>query len=192
MQSLIYARYTDANLADWTLTRLPIPLPGPNEVLVKVYATSLNYIDVSLFHAHADKCRCRRQVQRAVGMFKGLGEKRAFPSQIGYDVAGRITAIGTQVTGYKVGDAVWSCLSEHETGKCKPCEPLHFLRPCTSEPRHLQRVRRAANVNNRPEAQQHDVCGSGLPTSRRHHGPECIGSLSQVHRGQGRAGDQRA
>jgi NADPH2:quinone reductase len=70
------------------IRELPKPEPKPNEVLVRVRASSLNRADllVSLGHQHG-----------AVG---GIG------ARLGLECAGEVEAIGADVTGFKPGDRV--------------------------------------------------------------------------------------
>ncbi|MBI5758312.1 MAG: NADPH:quinone reductase [Planctomycetales bacterium] len=67
---------------------LPQPQPGAGEVLVKVGAVAVNPIDTYL---------------RAGAIAMPL----SFPFIIGCDLAGTVTAVGTGVTRFKVGDRVW-------------------------------------------------------------------------------------
>lgn len=64
------------------------PTPGRNEVLVKVYATSVNPAD----------CGVRQ------GIF---GRRIELPVILGYDVSGAIAAVGEDVRDFKVGDEVY-------------------------------------------------------------------------------------
>ncbi|HEX2912515.1 MAG TPA: zinc-dependent alcohol dehydrogenase family protein [Chloroflexia bacterium] len=64
------------------------PVPGPTEVLVKVYASSINPVDYKI---------------RQAGSWAGVKP----PAIIGYDVAGIIEAIGPGVKDFKVGDEVY-------------------------------------------------------------------------------------
>lgn len=64
------------------------PTPGRNEVLVKVYATSVNPAD----------CGVRQ------GMF---GRRIELPAILGYDVSGAIAAVGEDVKDFQVGDEVY-------------------------------------------------------------------------------------
>lgn len=64
------------------------PTPGRNEVLVKVYATSVNPAD----------CGVRQ------GMF---GRRIELPAILGYDVSGAIEAVGEDVKDFQVGDEVY-------------------------------------------------------------------------------------
>jgi zinc-binding alcohol dehydrogenase family protein len=66
---------------------LPMPEPGPEDLLVKVEAVSVNPVDVK---------------QRA-GATPPAGEPRV----LGYDAAGTVTAVGSAVTGFRPGDEVF-------------------------------------------------------------------------------------
>lgn len=68
------------------LSDLPVPSPGPHDVLVHVHATSVNPVDTKI----------------------RLGTRpRQLPLVLGYDLSGVITACGAAVTHFKVGDAVY-------------------------------------------------------------------------------------
>lgn len=75
------------------LTELPAPTPAPNEVLVRVHASSVNPVDAGI----------------AAGMFKGMAEYD-FPVTLGRDYAGVIEQVGAEVTGHAVGDEVFGFL----------------------------------------------------------------------------------
>jgi NADPH:quinone reductase-like Zn-dependent oxidoreductase len=72
-----------------TIAPLTLPAPGPNEVLVDLHAASLNY----------------RDLMTTLGTYN---PKMALPRTIGSDAAGIVTAIGEDVTHFKVGDHVTS------------------------------------------------------------------------------------
>ncbi|MGZ4381504.1 MAG: NADP-dependent oxidoreductase [Gaiellaceae bacterium] len=76
----------DSGLA---LHDLPTPEPAADELLVRVHASSINPIDVLA----------------AAGALKGMMEYD-FPSVLGRDFAGVVEAVGSEVVGSKVGDAV--------------------------------------------------------------------------------------
>ena len=68
--------------ADW-----PDPLPGPTEVVLKVKACTLNYHDLFTL--------------------RGMpGIKLNMPLIMGIDVAGEVSALGSEVTGWSAGDRV--------------------------------------------------------------------------------------
>lgn len=70
---------------------LTVPTIAADEVLIENYATSINPIDWKA-----------RQ-----GMLKGMFNWQ-FPVVLGWDVAGIITAVGSAVTDFKVGDQVFA------------------------------------------------------------------------------------
>jgi len=64
------------------------PTPGANDVLVEVRAVSVNPVDTKV-HAGAQK--------------KGLEQPRI----LGWDAAGEVVAVGSNVVGFSKGDSVW-------------------------------------------------------------------------------------
>ena len=71
------------------------PTPKGNEVLVRVYATTVNRTDCSILWGKPFL------IKFATGLFK---PKSPIP---GTDFAGRVEAIGKNVQSFKVGDRVW-------------------------------------------------------------------------------------
>ncbi len=71
---------------------MPRPIPGPDEVLIRVQTAGVGLWDV--------------KVRR------GQGRDRSFPLILGWESAGIIEQTGAQVTGLQVGDAV-SCYVPH-------------------------------------------------------------------------------
>lgn len=67
---------------------VPKPMPGPNEVLVKVHATSVNPVDY--------------KIRRA-----GSWARVSPPAIIGYDVSGVVETVGDEVADFEVGDEVF-------------------------------------------------------------------------------------
>jgi NADPH2:quinone reductase len=82
---------TDAPLA---LSDLPAPTPGPNEVLVRVHASSVNPADNGI----------------AAGMLKQMGIEYEYPVILGRDYAGVVEQAGSDVTRYTIGDEVFGFL----------------------------------------------------------------------------------
>ncbi len=68
----------------------PIPGAGAGEVLVRVHGSSVNPADVAI----------------AAGMLKGIAEYE-FPVTLGRDFAGVVEEVGSGVSRYEVGDAVF-------------------------------------------------------------------------------------
>jgi NADPH:quinone reductase len=75
-------------------SELPAPTPGPNEVLVRVHASSINPADNGI----------------AAGMLKQMGIEYEYPVILGRDYAGVIEQVGPQVTRYAVDDEVFGFL----------------------------------------------------------------------------------
>ncbi len=67
----------------------PLPLINPDDVLIKVFATSVNPID----------WKVREGARKA---------NREFPIILGWDVSGVIEKTGDDVQDYKVGDQVYA------------------------------------------------------------------------------------
>ena len=75
----------DAKFGNFTVDSIPVPNPGPGEILVKVKAVALNPAD---WKAH-----------------KGLIPVN-FPAILGADVSGDVEELGEGVTDFKKGDRV--------------------------------------------------------------------------------------
>lgn len=92
MTAVVQDRYGRQDVLD--LRAVPVPEPGPGQVLVEVVATSLNAAD---WHVMAGL----PYIARAA-----MGPRRPrWPVQ-GRDLAGRVRAVGAGVTGVRVGDDV--------------------------------------------------------------------------------------
>ncbi|KAF2147662.1 GroES-like protein [Myriangium duriaei CBS 260.36] len=80
----------------YQLSNVPRPVvTETTDVVIKVHAASVNPVDVKL----------------ASGAFK-LALPERFPLKIGYDCAGIVTEVGSDVKSIRVGDEVWSRLPE--------------------------------------------------------------------------------
>lgn len=86
MRAAVLVRTGDPSKA-FEIRELPIPVPADNFVCIRVEAFGLNYAD-----AMARKGQYR--------------DAPPMPSVIGYDVVGRIAAVGKDVTEHKVGDRI--------------------------------------------------------------------------------------
>lgn len=75
---------------------MPMPAPGPDEVVIEIRAAGLNYRDVLL----------------ASGLLPAGAEAGTAGNQnLGLECAGVITAVGAEVTGFAVGDKVFALTS---------------------------------------------------------------------------------
>jgi NADPH2:quinone reductase len=77
------------------LHEVPTPQIAPNEVLLRVHASSINGFDVAA----------------AAGMLQGMMEYQ-FPVTIGRDLAGVVEQVGSEVSRYRVGDEVFGFLAK--------------------------------------------------------------------------------
>ena len=96
LKALVYTRYGGPEVLQ--LTEIEKPFPKVDEVLIKVYAVSINDWDLGLLQGDF--------INRVInGLLK---PKRKI---LGSDVAGRIESVGKNVTRFKAGDEVYGDLS---------------------------------------------------------------------------------
>lgn len=91
MQAVQYDSYGPPEVLE--LHRVDMPAPGPEELLVRVYASGLNLKD-AIIRSGFFKC------------FSG----QAFPKGTGFDFAGEVSTVGTGVEGFRPGQKVWGFL----------------------------------------------------------------------------------
>lgn len=91
MKAIQYSSY--AGVEGLTLTDAPRPTAGAGEVLVKVFAAGVNPVDVAV----------------SAGFLKDFMPLN-FPATAGSEIAGVIEAVGSDVQGFAVGDAVHATL----------------------------------------------------------------------------------
>ncbi len=90
MKAMVLNSYgADAN---FELAELPDPDVTPGHVVVKVAATSVNTVDTMIRNMGPD-----------------LPLSPDLPAVLGMDFAGTVTAVGEDVTGFKLGDEVYGC-----------------------------------------------------------------------------------
>ncbi len=90
MKAMILKEY--GSDSKFELTEIAKPQPTENEVLIKIAASSVNTVDTMI---------------RAMG--KDLLLSPDSPALLGMDFAGTIEALGTEVTGFNIGDEVYGC-----------------------------------------------------------------------------------
>jgi reticulon-4-interacting protein 1, mitochondrial len=96
MRAMLHRRFGAAREV-LQLEDLPTPTPGPDEILVRVRATSVNPID----------CAVRRGYGTAYFRAAGIIHDPHIP---GRDIAGEVVAAGENVSAFRPGDAVWSAV----------------------------------------------------------------------------------
>ncbi len=97
MKALTFKRYGKS--PEIGFEDLPRPALKSNELLVKVYAASVNPIDNMI----------------PTGLFKPVLHFR-LPATMGSDLAGVVTEVGSEVTRFKPGDAVFASIFDLGTG----------------------------------------------------------------------------
>ena len=124
MKAIIFEKYGLPEVL--RLSTVAKPAPKPNEVLIKIYATTVTSGD----------CRVRAlNVPTGFGLIMRLVFGWSTPKQpiLGTELAGVIEATGKNVTKFKIGDAVFAftdfgmgCYAEY---KCMPEDALIQLKP---------------------------------------------------------------
>lgn len=102
MKAIVRSRYGQPDVLQ--LEDVPIPTAGENEVLVRVHASSVNMADV-------DYLLGRPKIARL-----GTGLRRPKNAGLGLDVAGRVEAVGNEVTRFQPGDEIFGDLTQHGFG----------------------------------------------------------------------------
>lgn len=92
MRAVVYDAYGSPD--SLRLDDVPIPSPAPNQVLVRVLATSINLSDW--------------ETLRGVPLYARIGGLRK-PARrtLGSDIAGRVEAVGSGVSDFRAGDEVY-------------------------------------------------------------------------------------
>ena len=96
MKAIVYTKYGGPDVLQ--LKEVEKPYPKDDEVLVKVYAASINDWDDGLLHGDF--------INRLIN-----GLLKPKKKILGSDIAGRIEAVGKNVTRFKTGDDVYGDLS---------------------------------------------------------------------------------
>jgi NADPH:quinone reductase-like Zn-dependent oxidoreductase len=97
MKALVFNRYGGPDHITFADTSRPVP--NPDEILVQVHAAGLNPIDYMI----------------PKGMFKPILRFQP-PATLGSDLAGIVVEIGSRVTRFKPGDAVFASIFDLGTG----------------------------------------------------------------------------
>jgi NADPH:quinone reductase-like Zn-dependent oxidoreductase len=93
VKALVNRRYGGPEVLEFT--DVPVPQPRGREVLVRVHAASVNAADRVMLRGKPWLVRL------------GMGVLRPRHPILGFDVAGRVEAVGNRVSQFRVGDAVF-------------------------------------------------------------------------------------
>jgi NADPH:quinone reductase-like Zn-dependent oxidoreductase len=86
MKAQVLVRYGQPEFA-FELREVPVPEPGPEQILIQVEGFGLNFADV----------------MARLGLYQ---DAPPLPAVLGYDVVGRISQIGSKVEDFRIGDRV--------------------------------------------------------------------------------------
>ncbi|HXN51688.1 MAG TPA: NAD(P)-dependent alcohol dehydrogenase [Candidatus Acidoferrum sp.] len=112
MKAIVCTQYGPPDVLQFT--EIAKPTPADNEVLIKLYAASVNPVDLHLMRGKPFLLRLMSGGLRA--------PKRKVP---GHDIAGRVEAVGRNVTQFKPGDAVFgACRGAFAEYVCAPEDKL--------------------------------------------------------------------
>ena len=98
MKAIVYTEYGPPDVLN--LEEVQKPVPKDDEVLVKVHAASANAADWHLMRADPFLVR-----------LMGFGLLKPKKGRLGADIAGRVEAVGRDVTQFQPGDEVFGDLS---------------------------------------------------------------------------------
>jgi NADPH:quinone reductase-like Zn-dependent oxidoreductase len=119
MKACVYMQYGPPEVLQ--IREVPKPVPKDNEILIKIYATTVNRTD----------CGFRKAEYFAVRIVSGLFKPKK--TILGTELAGKVEAIGKAVKSFKAGDAVFGlkCMTfgAHAEYICVPEEGSITTKP---------------------------------------------------------------
>ncbi|MDH5526495.1 MAG: NAD(P)-dependent alcohol dehydrogenase [Nitrospirota bacterium] len=123
MKAVVYHHYGPPEVLG--LEEKPPPVPGENEVLVHVRASSVNAGDWHMMRGEPFLVR-----------LMGYGLLKPKHTTLGFDLAGQVAAVGGAVTRFQPGDAVFGLTPDRTLGAFAEyaCAPEHTLVP---KPAHV-------------------------------------------------------
>ncbi|XP_067883158.1 reticulon-4-interacting protein 1 homolog, mitochondrial isoform X2 [Heterodontus francisci] len=111
MPAWVIDRYGNNSMLRFTKNSLFPMIRYPNEVLIKVYASSLNPIDISMRNGYG---AAALKLKRDPLHINAPGSE--FPLILGRDVSGVIMETGLDVSFFKPGDEVWAAVPPWKPG----------------------------------------------------------------------------
>jgi NADPH:quinone reductase-like Zn-dependent oxidoreductase len=110
MKAMVCTKYGSPDVLQ--LKEVEKPMPGKNEILVKVQATSINAADWHLLTADIFLVRLN------------MGLLKPKHTILGCDIAGTVEAVGRDVRQFKPGDAVFGDVFGHNFGEFAEYHPI--------------------------------------------------------------------
>lgn len=125
MKAVVYEKYGPPEVLQ--IKEIPKPTPKDNDVLIKIYATTVHVGDVRM--RRFDVPRWQWLMAR---LYLGILKPRR--AILGMELAGKIEATGKDVTRYQVSDAVfastvWTDFGAYAEYKCMPEDAFMALKP---------------------------------------------------------------
>jgi propanol-preferring alcohol dehydrogenase len=87
------------------MAKVPDPVPGPGEILLRVEASGVCHSDLHL----------------AAGEWPDCAARMSLPGILGHEIVGRVAGIGAGVTGIGIGDRAGVGWLHSVCGRCEPC-----------------------------------------------------------------------
>ncbi|WP_210495903.1 NADP-dependent oxidoreductase [Patulibacter sp. SYSU D01012] len=134
------------------LRQVPVPSPGPGEVLIRVAAAGVNPVDA------------KTRAGRGAAQFLGDGDWPWIP---GWDLAGEVVAIGFGVARFAVGDRVFGTVGFPGAAGAYAEYAVAHVSQLSRSPRSLSDVDAAALAMGGLTAWQAMVDAAGLETNQR-------------------------
>ncbi len=127
MQAVICTKYGPPEVLQ--LQELPKPSPKDNEILIRIHATTVHAGDVRIRSFNVPGSVWQQLAARLY-----LGWSRPKKPVLGMELAGRVEAVGSDVTRFKAGDDVfgstlWAGFGAYAEYKCLPEDTRVALMP---------------------------------------------------------------
>lgn len=127
MKAIVYEEFGSPEVLE--LKEVETPTPEDDELLVKVYATSVNAIDM-IFRSGASML---------FGMTKLMaGFKKPKFNILGFDVSGEVESVGDKVTKFKKGDLIYAGLKSPGANAEYVCVPEKLVAIKPANLNHLE------------------------------------------------------
>lgn len=99
-------------------THLRQMVSKPNEVLVKVHASSLNPLDIKMCQGYGQNLinLRRNMIMSSINRYISIGSQTEFPVVLGRDFSGTVIDVGSGVHDILPGDEVYGAQEIHRTG----------------------------------------------------------------------------
>jgi len=127
MRAIVCTKYGSPEVLQ--LKEVAKPIPNDNEVLIRVYATTVHRGDTRIRSLNISGPRWKLLIARLI-----LGIKKPKRAILGMELSGKIEAVGKNVTLFKAGDEVfastmWSGFGGYAEYKCMPEDGVLAIKP---------------------------------------------------------------